>query len=103
MMLTRTTPNTCIYSYVHCLHIQTKPTLIAEEKSAIPLFSEHFYNTRVAMLSSVMVLVVAWPEAHMILVLLQAGRSQWTFMTQQVQYVPEFLPWMLFGWPPLLV
>ena len=37
----------------------------------------------------------------MIWVLLQAGGSQWPLVTQQVQYVPGFLPWMLFGWPLL--
>ena len=34
-------------------------------------------------------------------VLVQDG-SQWSLMTQQVQHVPGFLPWMLFGQTPLL-
>ena len=28
--------------------------------------------------------------------------SQWSLVTQQMQNVPGFLPWMLFGCPPLL-
>ena len=38
----------------------------------------------------------------MIWVLLQADGSQWSLVTEQVQHVPGFLPWMLFGRPPLL-
>ena len=33
---------------------------------------------------------------------MQADSSQWSLMTQQVQHVPGYLPWMLFGRPPLL-
>ena len=46
--------------------------------------------------------MVAWPAAHVIWVLLQADGSQWSLVTQDVQYVPGFLPWMLFWWLPLL-
>ena len=38
--------------------------------------------------------MVAWPQAHVIWVLLQADGSQWSVVTQQVQHVPRFLPWM---------
>ena len=45
--------------------------------------------------------MVAWLEAHVICVLLQANGFQWSFVKQQVQHVPGFLPWMLFGRSPL--
>ena len=44
----------------------------------------------------------AWPEAHVIWVLLQADDSHWYSVTQQVQHVPGFLPWMPFRRPPMV-
>lgn len=38
----------------------------------------------------------------MIVILLQVDSSQWSLVTQQVQHVTEFRPWMMFGRPPLL-
>ena len=38
--------------------------------------------------------MIAWPVAHVIWVLLQADGSQWSWVTQQEQHVPGFLPWM---------
>ena len=72
------------------------------QQSVISLSSRFFHDTRVAALGGIMVYVVTSPEAHVIWVLLQADGSQWSLVTQQVQHVYGFLPWMLFGRPPLL-
>jgi hypothetical protein len=38
----------------------------------------------------------------MILILMQADSSQWSLITEQVQHVPRFLPWVMF-WQQLLL
>ena len=42
------------------------------------------------MFGGIVVLMVSWPEAYVILILLQVNGSQWPLLTQQVQYVPAF-------------
>ena len=88
MTLTRSMP------HVDITHIQTEPTLITED-NRVPFHSP----VNSFRLGGVGVLVLVWPETHLILVVLQANGSQWPLLTQQVQYLPGFLPWILFGQP----
>ena len=76
MMLIKSIP----YSSMSITCIQIEPIIITEE-SRVPFHS-----------GSVMVSLVAQPEAHKISVLLQADGSQWSLLTQ-VQHVLGFLPW----------
>ena len=88
--------------YVYHSHTDRTYSHHWRQKRAITLSSRLFLNTRVVVLVSVMVEVVAWPEAHRIWVLLQADSSQWLLVAKQVQHVPRFLPWMLLRQPLLL-
>ena len=87
MTLIRPMPYTCM----SITHIDRTYSHHWRQQSTIPLSSRLFRHTRVAMLGSVAVQVVAWPDG-----------SQWSLVTEQVQRVPRFLPWMLFGQPSLI-
>ena len=91
-----------VHMYVHHSHTDRTYSHNWRQQSAIPLSSHLFYDTRVAKLGDVVVEVVAWPEAHVIWVLLQTDGFQWSSVTQQVQHVPGFLPRILFRRPLLL-
>ena len=84
------------YTGMSITRLQKEPTFITEDNS------QFYHDSRIALLGGAVVQVLAWPKANVIWVLLQAGGSQWSFVTQQMQHVPLFLPWMLFGWPLLL-
>lgn len=83
-----------VHVYVHNTH-KERPTLIAEDKDRHS--TQLFPDIRVVVLDGVVVSPVAWPEAHVFLVLLETGDFQWSL----VQHVPGFLPWMLVGRPLL--
>ena len=87
------------YTCMSITRIQQNLLSSLKKHSTIPLLSKLFHDTRVAVLDSI---VVAWPEAHVIWVLLQADGSQSSLVTQQVQHVPGILPGIQFKLPLLL-
>ena len=65
-----------VHMYIH--HSHKDRTYSHHWRQQIAIQLPVFHDTRVAVFGSIMVKVVAWPEAHVIWVLLQAGGSQWS-------------------------
>ena len=83
-------------TYRQNLHSSLKTT------SAIPLFSRLFHDTRLAVLGGVVVVSGTLARERREL---SSPASRWcsvVLMTQQMQHVPWFIPWILFGRSPLL-
>ena len=83
-----------VHMYVHHLHTDRTYPHHWKQQSAIPLLSQLFHDTRVAMFGSGS---LARGTRNM-----SPAASRWFQWSLVTQHVPGFLPWMLFGWPLLL-